>query len=63
MMSVLNRNMEMCKLLIDNGAVSSINTTNKVNIKSYVDYIHMKCIYMLVLNYLFYEYLWIVDCV
>ncbi len=30
--SVQNGNMEMCKLLIDNGALSSINTPNKVNI-------------------------------
>jgi hypothetical protein len=32
MMSVDNKNVEMCKLLIDNGALPSINTPDKVNI-------------------------------
>ncbi len=32
MISVQNGNMEMCKLLIDNGALPSINTPNNVNI-------------------------------
>jgi hypothetical protein len=32
MISVANENVEMCKLLIDNGASSSINTPNNVNI-------------------------------
>ncbi len=30
--SVKLENIEMCKLLIDNGALPSINTPNKVNI-------------------------------
>ncbi len=32
MMSVKYGNVEMCKLLMDNGALSSINTLNNVNI-------------------------------
>jgi hypothetical protein len=32
MWSVDNRNIEMFKFLIDNGALPSINTPNKVNI-------------------------------
>jgi hypothetical protein len=35
MMSVHYENMEMCKLLIDNGALPSINTPNNVNILIY----------------------------
>ncbi len=31
MISVQNGNFEMCKMLIDNGAMSSINTPNNVN--------------------------------
>ncbi len=34
MQSALNGNLEMLKLLIDNGALPSINTPNNVNIKS-----------------------------
>jgi hypothetical protein len=41
-------NMEMSKFLIDNGALASINTLNKVNI------------YMLVVYYIF--AFWIVFC-
>jgi hypothetical protein len=41
MRSVMDGNVEMCKLLIDNGALSSINTPDNVNIsdviKSYVN--------------------------
>jgi ankyrin repeat protein len=33
--SVRDGNLEMCKLLIDNGALPSINTPNKVNIYVY----------------------------
>jgi hypothetical protein len=32
MISVQNRNMDICKLLLDNGALPSINTSNDVNI-------------------------------
>jgi hypothetical protein len=32
MKSVKNGNIEMCKLLMDNGALPSINTPDKVNI-------------------------------
>ncbi len=32
MWSVFKGNIEMCKLLIDNGALSSFNTPNNVNI-------------------------------
>jgi hypothetical protein len=32
MASVENGNLEMCKLLINNGALPSINTPDKVNI-------------------------------
>jgi hypothetical protein len=32
MWSIQNRNIEICELLINNGALRSINTLNKVNI-------------------------------
>jgi hypothetical protein len=31
MISIMNENVEMCKLLIDNGALPSINTPDNVN--------------------------------
>jgi hypothetical protein len=34
MMSVVNGHVEMCKLLIDNGALASINTPDNVNNQS-----------------------------
>jgi hypothetical protein len=57
MISVQNGNVEMCKLLIDNDALPSINTPNNVNIgynkKSYDNlYIIISIIlcYMLYIN-------------
>ncbi len=44
MISVNNRNVEMCKLLVDNGALPSINTSNNVNIKSYVIIENCSCL-------------------
>jgi hypothetical protein len=43
MISVENNNFEMCNLLIDNGALGSINTPNNVNII----YVNMYLLYVL----------------
>jgi hypothetical protein len=52
MKSVQKGNVEMCKFLIDNGALSSINTFNKVNI----------CYYMHICMYI-YIYIYTYICV
>jgi hypothetical protein len=46
MMSVEKGNVEMCKLLIDNGALPSINTPN--NVQSYVN----MCVHVYMLLYM-----------
>jgi hypothetical protein len=58
MISAKNGNVEMCKLLIDNGALSSINTANNVNnfVNIYMLIIYLFemviCVYMLVDMYM-----------
>jgi hypothetical protein len=54
MRSVQIGNIEMCKLLIDNGALPSINTPDKVNICYHkIICVYLFVIYMLVVNYIY----------
>jgi hypothetical protein len=63
MINVKNENMEMCKLLINNGASASINTPDKVNIFVYMYMIRVyhicilksyKCILCIMCNSILY---------